>query len=233
MISHGFIFARGGSKGLPRKNVKSLAGRPMICYSIDIAKKVDKLDRVFVSTDDDEIARIAESQGATVIERPSHLAGDSSAEWDSWRHAVEWVRDQVGDFQEMVSLPVTSPLRSVQDVEAAMFKRERLKADICISMTEASRSPYFNMVREIDGEQIKLVIDPQNRVYRRQDSPRVFDVSTVVYAMSVDFIMTHEGIFEGKVVAIEVPKERAVDIDDIYDFMLAEAILKRVDEVNA
>ncbi|WP_417884165.1 cytidylyltransferase domain-containing protein [Vibrio rumoiensis] len=221
-----FIFARGGSKGLPGKNIKQLAGKPLLQYSIDIAFASPSIERVFVSTDDVAIAKVARNSGAIVIERPSELASDISPEWYSWRHAIEWVQAHYGEFERFISLPATSPLRSVDDVEAAISKLTATGADICISVSPASRSPFFNMVKQVDAGMVELVNKPQGEITRRQDAPTVFDITTVVYATTVDFVMSHYGIFSGKVTSIEVPKERAVDIDDIYDFKLAEAIME-------
>jgi N-acylneuraminate cytidylyltransferase len=148
MTTHGFIFARGGSKGLPGKNIKLLAGRPLIEYAIDVAKQVAALDTVFVSTDDKIIAGVAAKAGATIIDRPADLASDNAAEWYAWRHAIEWVRERHGHFEGFVSLPTTSPLRCVADVEAAMKKQAECGSDICIGITEAGHSPYFNMVKK-------------------------------------------------------------------------------------
>ncbi|THB65925.1 MAG: acylneuraminate cytidylyltransferase family protein [Gammaproteobacteria bacterium] len=225
MISHGFVFARGGSKGLPGKNIKPLAGKPLIAYSIETAKQVSGLDKVFVSTDDKDIASIALEYGAVVIERPEELSGDNSPEWLAWSHAIDWVIRNYGVFKGFVSLPATSPLRSVIDVELAMDRLVKMKGDICISVTPANRSPFFNMVKKNSAGFVELVNKPNVGVYRRQDAPIVFDISTVVYATTCEFIKNNSGIFDGNVVCIEVPKERAVDIDDIYDFKLAEAIL--------
>jgi N-acylneuraminate cytidylyltransferase len=225
MTIHAFIFARGGSKGLPRKNIKLLAGKPLIQYSIETAKQVSGIDKIFVSTDDAEIASVAKSAGAIIIDRPAELAGDTSSEWLAWRHSINWVNERYGEFSGFVSLPATSPLRSVDDVQAAIKQRIEKNADICISVTPASRSPYFNMVKiDPDGE-VALVNASHSKVFRRQDAPEVFDITTVVYATTPEFVMNHSGLFEGKVTSIEVPKSRAVDIDDIYDFKLAEAIL--------
>ncbi|QYJ95151.1 cytidylyltransferase domain-containing protein [Shewanella spartinae] len=220
-----FIFARGGSKGLPRKNVKLLAGKPLLLYSIDTALATPSIEHVFVSTDDTEIADVARASGAIVIERPAELASDTSPEWLSWRHAIEWVQVHYGEFDGFISLPATSPLRSIDDVEGAINKLFTTEADICISVTPASRSPFFNMVKQIETGMVELVDKPQGEVARRQDAPPVFDITTVVYATTPYFVLNHYGIFSGKVTSIEVPKERAVDIDDIYDFKLAEAII--------
>lgn len=221
-----FIFARGGSKGLPRKNIKLLVGKPLLQYSIDTALAVPSIEHVFVSTDDTEIADVARASGAIVIERPAELASDTSPEWLSWRHAIEWVQARYGEFDGFISLPATSPLRSIDDVEGAINKLFTSKADICISVTPASRSPFFNMVKQTETGMVELVNKPQDEVARRQDAPAVFDITTVVYATTPHFVLNQYGIFSGKVTSIEVPKERAVDIDDIYDFKLAEAIIE-------
>lgn len=229
MKNFAFIFARGGSKGLPGKNIKPLAGKPLLQYSIDTALASPSIDKVFVSTDDTDIARVAIESGAILIERAAELATDTSPEWLSWRHAIEWVNEHYGTFDGFVSLPATSPLRGVVDVEAAIKKRCDVDADICISVTPASRSPFFNMVKETQDGFVELVNKPDSDVTRRQDAPEVFDITTVVYATAPEFVSNHYGLFSGKVTSIEVPKERAVDIDDIYDFRLAEAILKGED----
>ena len=227
MKNFAFIFARGGSKGLPGKNIKPLLGKPLIEYSIDIAKSSSIIDRVFVSTDDNEIAEIAIAAGAEVILRPNNLAEDHSPEWLAWRHGIEYAKEKYGSFDNFISLPTTSPLRSLFDVESAILMRIEKSADICISVAEASRSPYFNMVKKSEGGFISLVNQPSVIVERRQEAPKVYDITTVVYTACPSFILNNYGLFSGRVTSIEVPKERAVDIDDIYDFLLAETIMKK------
>ena len=225
MISYAFIFARGGSKGLPGKNIKPLLGKPLIQYSIEIALQISDITKVFVSTDDVDIAEVSSSSGAIVIERPVELSQDDSPEWEAWKHAISWVKERYGDFEEFISLPATSPLRSVKDVESAIYRRSDVGADICIAITPASRNPYFNMVKQLDNSLIELVNKPTNSIFRRQDAPEVFDITTVVYVANTGFIMNNTNLFDGTVTSIEVPKYRAVDIDDIYDFNFAESIL--------
>jgi len=225
MISYAFIFARGGSKGLPGKNIKPLLGKPLIQYSIEVALQTSGIDKVFVSTDDNDIAKVSSSIGAIVIDRPVELAQDDSPEWKAWQHAINWVKERYGEFDEFISLPATSPLRSVKDVESAIFRKSNVGADICIAITPASRNPYFNMVKESNGNLIELVNKPVNSISRRQDVPEVFDITTVVYVANTEFIMKNNSLFDGIITSIEVPKHRAVDIDDIYDFNFAESIL--------
>ena len=233
MLAYAFIFARGGSKGLPRKNIKLLAGKPLIQYSIEVALQSPSLNKVFVSTDDQEIATVSKALGAIVIDRPSELAQDNSPEWLAWQQAIKWVRNKYGEFDEFVSLPATSPLRNVEDVEKALTKRRKLGADFCLTVSKANRSPYFNMIKINDDQYVELVNKPEGKIiFRRQDAPKVFDITTVAYASTPGFIINHSGLFEGKITSIEVPKERAVDIDDIFDFMFAETLLKVVNNVR-
>jgi CMP-N-acetylneuraminic acid synthetase len=221
-----FIFARGGSKGLPHKNIRPLNGKPLIQYSIEIALATTNIEKVFVSTDDAAIASIARDAGAEIIDRPKDLATDTSPEWLSWRHAIEHVYSTYGKFDVFVSLPATSPLRSEADVSAAIEQLSNTCSDICISITPANRSPYFNMVKQNEDGCVELVNRTAAGVYRRQDAPVVFDITTVVYAAKPSFILRENALFDGKVTSVLIPKDRAVDIDDIYDFMLAEAIVK-------
>lgn len=218
-----FIFARGGSKGLPGKNIKPLAGKPMIDYAIETARACQQIDDVFVSTEDKAIAQAAVAAGARVINRPAELASDTSPEWLSWQHALEWVEEQYGSINCFVSLPVTSPLRAVEDVENALEALEQQDADICIGITEAARSPFFNMVKYRDDNSLGLVNEGQYA--RRQDVPPVYDITTVVYVARPEYVKRANSLFDGKVVGVKVPKVRAVDIDDIHDFRFAESLL--------
>ena len=221
-----FIFARGGSKGLPGKNIKPLFGKPLLHYAIDVAKQVPELSQVFVSTDCNDIANCARDGGAEVINRPAELATDTAPEWAAWQHAIRYVQQHVGSFDTFVSLPATSPLRIAADVSSAIVQLQQSNADLCLAVTAANRNPYFNMVVRDDSGKVGLVSTLPNGIHRRQDAPAVFDITTVVYAARPEFILQQQRLFDGIITSIEVPKQRAVDIDDIYDFMLAEAILK-------
>ncbi|MFY8272909.1 cytidylyltransferase domain-containing protein [Pseudoalteromonas sp. SSDWG2] len=227
MIRNAFIFARGGSKGLPRKNVLPLAGKPLLAHSIDSAKQAGIFTRIFVSTDDAEIANVARQYGAEVIDRPAQLAQDTSSEWLAWQHAITWVQSKYGAFETFVSLPTTSPLRIKDDIIAAVEQLNATDADICISITPASRSPYFNMVTRQDSGEVQLVINTDTKVLRRQDAPEVFDITTVVYAAKSRYVESGKGVLSGKVTSICVPPERAVDIDTQLDFDLAQLLIAR------
>lgn len=226
MIARGFIFARGGSKGVPRKNVRPLAGLPLIGHAIRIAKACPSLGQVIVSTDDEEIAETARALGAEVpFRRPDALASDTASEWLAWRHAVEWVQSKIGPFDVFVSLPTTSPFRSVEDVEACItLLRDDPAADAVATVKKADRSPWFNMVTIGPDGAARLVNQPEQGVTRRQDAPTVYDMTTVAYAARPEFILTKAGLFDGRLRVVEVPAERALDIDTPFDFAMAELI---------
>lgn len=221
-----FIFARGGSKGLPRKNVLPLAGVPLIAHAIRVAQACPTLGCIHVSTDDDEIAAVAEEYGAIVpFLRPANLASDTASEWLAWRHAVAWAQDEYGEFDALVSLPCTSPFRAVEDVEACIdILRQEPETQAVATVKAAERSPYFNMVK-LDRENVaSLVCDGPQAIARRQDAPAVFDMTTVAYAVRPEFVMTHSSLFEGRLRAVEIPQERALDIDTPFDFAIAQCI---------
>ncbi|MEI8293307.1 MAG: acylneuraminate cytidylyltransferase family protein [bacterium] len=218
-----FVFARGGSKGIIKKNLQILDGKPLIAHSIECAHSIDRIDRVIVSTEDQEIAEVARSYGAEVpFMRPMHLALDSSAEYLAWKHAIQEVFARSGKFDIMLSLPATSPLRSVEDVTKCLNESINFpEADAVITVQKASRSPYFNMVKKDADGFCSLVIQSDGYV-RRQDVPEVFDVTTVAYAVRTDFVMRSTSLFEGKVRCIEVPATRAIDIDEPLDLEFAK-----------
>jgi CMP-N-acetylneuraminic acid synthetase len=225
-----FIFARGGSKGLPGKNVRQLCGKPMIAWAIEQAKAVKRISRVIVSTDSEEIAAVARRYGAeTPFLRPSDLARDDSPEWLAWRHALDYLQNESGLPDAMVSVPVTAPLREPRDIERCLEDFARGGADVVVTVSPAHRSPYFNMVKHNEDGTIGLVIPPTCSVSRRQDVPTVFDMATVAYVASPEFVLTKNSLFEGRVRAIQVPPERAIDIDTLLDFKIAECLMKGLD----
>lgn len=225
MKKYAFIFARGGSKGIPRKNLVELGGKPLIAHSINTAQSISDIDKVFVSTEDKEIAYVAKLEGAEIIERPQDLASDDSPEWVSWKHAVEYVSKKFGEFDMFISLPTTSPLRAKQDVEACMSKLDG-NADIIISVSPSHNNPYFNMVQIESSGAVALFNPSKERYTRRQDVPKAYNISTVTYVTSPEFIRKANGIFDGDVGAVEIPLERAVDIDNFFDLKIARCLIK-------
>ncbi len=224
-----FIFARGGSKGLPGKNLLPLMGKPLLGWAIEQAKAVSKIDRVFVSTDSEEIAQVAIKYGAKIpFLRPKELASDEASEWLAWRHALEWIRNNEGKLPDaMVVVPTTSPLRLPEDLEAALALFEKGDADAVITVTKARRNPCFNMVQIRSDGFVKLVIQPETEIYRRQEAPVFYDVSTVAYVVSPSFVLSRSGLFSGKIRAVQVSEDHAVDIDTKNEFEIAEFLMQK------
>ncbi len=221
------ICARGGSKGIPGKNIRPLGGIPLIGWSINTAKQSSFFDRIVVSTDSQEIASIAEEYSAEVpFIRPGDLAKDDSPEWQVWQHAITELK-RLDKFQAdyMVSLSPTSPFRSEEDMIKSLELLHNDDADIVISVTPSGRNPYFNMVELNSDGFANLSKTPSNKPIRRQDAPEVFDMSTVIYATRIDFVLNANSIFDGKVKVVVIPENRAIDIDTELDFMFAEFLI--------
>lgn len=223
-----YIFARGGSKGVPGKNLKLLGERPLIAYPIETALASGLFERVLVSTDSEEIAAAARRYGAeTPFMRPPELATDTASEWLAWQHALGETERFYGAIDIFVSLPATSPFRNPGDVRRCVERLEAPPAvDIVITGRTAERSPWFNMVR-LDNEGLaRVVIQPDGQIVRRQDAPQVFDVTTVAYAARPSFILSTTSLWDGRVGLVEIPAERALDIDTPFDFFIAECIAR-------
>lgn len=224
------IFARGGSKGVPRKNIRMLAGKPLIAHAIETARSSRFIDRVVVSTDDEEIATVARRYGAEVpFMRPADLARDDSPEWLAWRHAILTLGGENSQlaWRAFVCVPTTSPLRSIDDVDGCIKMFLENEADVVIAVSPASRSPYFNMVTLDDKGYARVVIQPLKAAFRRQDVPAAFDMTTIAYVARPAFVLKADSMFQGKVMARIVPSERALDIDTELDFEIAEFLLGR------
>jgi N-acylneuraminate cytidylyltransferase len=224
----GMIFARGGSKGVPRKNIRLLAGKPLIAYAIEAARNVRLIERIVVSTEDPEIAQIGRQWGAEVpFLRPAELAADDSPEWLAWQHAIRALEElsPTRRLDVLVCVPTTSPLRAPEDVEACIRVLLEGSADLVITVTPARRSPYFNMVVIEEGYARLVNRPPAGHVFRRQDAPAVFDITTVAYAARRDYVLQASSPLEGTVKAVIVPESRALDIDSELDLKFAEFLL--------
>ena len=224
------ICVREGSKGLPGKNLLPLGGKPLVAWSIRIARQVKKICRVIVSTDSERIAQIAKEQGAEIpFIRPKELARDDSPEWLVWRHALNYLISQEYDFDGLIVLPATAPLREIEDINKCINEFEKGDVDTVITVSDANRNPYFNMVT-IDKEGYSNLIIPQTKlISRRQDAPSIYDMTTVAYIVRPQFVFENERIFDGKVRSVYIPPERAIDIDTQLDFEICEYLFLKKD----
>ncbi len=229
------ICARGGSKGLPRKNVREFGGLPLIVHSISQALACPLIDGVYVSTDDDEIARIASSHGALVpYRRPAALATDVSAKIPAIEHLVSFLETSGLDVETVVDLQPTSPLRSQDDLTRAITaSRADTACDLVVSVTEPSHSPYYTLVEEQADGCVQLS-KPMGYV-RRQDLPRVWGLNGSIYVWrrKALALAVAEGFWRVRVCASPMPRERSVDIDDAFDFEFAEWLYTRSQRITS
>lgn len=222
-----FIFARGGSKGVPRKNVLPVGGIPIVGRAIRVARSVSRIAQVILSTDDPEIAEVGRAFGAeTPFTRPAELASDSASELDAWRHALAWAQAH-GGVDVFVSLPAVSPLRDPADVERCIdLLMSSPETDIVVTVTEARRSPYFNMVK-LDKDGFASLAAGDGKPVRRQDAPQLYDMATVAYVARPKFVMRAQRIFDGKVKTVLVSERSAIDIDTPFDLEVATLIASK------
>ena len=221
------VFARGGSEGVPRKALRHVSGRSLLERAIEQALSCDQIDAVFVSTDDEEYALHAEQAGAQVpFLRPAHLATDDAAELEAWRHLLRYLEGTGIEPQTLVSVPPTAPLRSGEDISAALDRYEETGADIVVSAHRSKHSPAFNMML-VDGDGwAQLAGDSGRKVVRRQDAPTIWNLTTVVYVSRVGYVLSTPHLFSGRVALSPVPAERALDIDCEFDLHVADLVLR-------
>lgn len=234
MTNVAITFARGGSKGLPGKNLREFNGIPLIAHAINQANAANVFDRIMVSTDCPEIARVSKQFGAEVpFMRPAEFSGDKHPEWLAWRHAVNFLTDDLGlQLKSVTSVPATSPVRKVADIVKVVDHFHKSKFDMVMAITESHRNPWFNMVCQNESGELKLANQPKFAIHRRQDAPKVFDLTTVCNIFSPKFIINSNSHFEGKIGGVIIPKIRAIDIDDELDFLIAENIYRYLNNVQ-
>lgn len=222
-----FIFARGGSKGLHRKNIKTFHGKPLIAWTIKLAIESSLFDKVIVSTDDDEIMKISKDNGAEVpFLRPSELSRDISNEWFAWKHAVESLSESIE--YNFVCLPCVCPLRIKKDIEGTINLFNRSNFDLIFTISKSDRSPYVNMVELNKDNEVQLSksID-SNKIFRRQDSPQIYNIVPSVYITSPKYILENNSMWAGKITGYEIPNSRSIDIDSETDFKFAEMLFQQ------
>lgn len=224
--------ARGGSKGVPKKNIKKINGKPLISYTIEAAKSCKLIDRVVVSTDDIEIAEISREYGAEIpYLRPNDLAGDKSPTIDCIIHMLDYLKeneDYVPDY--VMLLQCTSPLRNSKHVEEAINKLFETRKDAIVSICEAEVNPYWANV--FNGDNLEYFIEEGKNITRRQDLPEVYRLNGAMYIVKTK-ILLQEKTFEPKSLTGYVMDDiSSVDIDTAMDFKIAEIIMKEREEVK-
>ena len=224
----GLIPARGGSKGLPRKNIKPLLGKPLIAWTIEQALASKYLDRVVVSTDDKEIAEISKKYGAEVpFMRPKELAKDNAKGIDVVLHAIDWLKenDNRKQYDLIILLQPTSPLRTTEDIDKAIELLFLKEAKAIVSVCEVDHHPLWANTLPEDGS-MKDFIRREVMNKNRQELPIFYRLNGAIYLAYCDYIKKQKSFFGEKTFAYIMPRERSVDIDDEIDLKLAEILIK-------
>lgn len=220
MATVGLIPARGGSKGIPRKNIRMLGGKPLIAWTIEAALRARRLDAVVVSTEDAEIAEVARRHGAEVpFMRPAELARDDTPGIAPALHALE----QNASWERLVLLQPSSPLRTTEDIDACIELAERVGAPSAASLVEPSRHPYWMYRLEQDGRMRPLMDVPE--VANRQDLPPVYSMNGALYYARADWLRRTRTYVTTETIGYVMPAERSVDLDTPADWLLAEMLL--------
>lgn len=223
------ICARGGSKGVPSKNIRPLLGKPLIVHTIEQALEWGKANRVVVSTDSDAIAAIARSAGAEVpFQRPSEMATDTAGKLPVIVHALESSEAVYQrQFDVVVDLDPTSPVRVRADIERGWNRFLEAGRSVCFSVVKARKNPYFNMVERGKDDHIRLVKEVEGNVTSRQMAPKVWDMNASIYLYARDFLLSHPvSLWQGDPEIFEMPPESAFDIDEERDFVVTEGLLR-------
>lgn len=219
----GVITARGGSKGIPGKNIKLIHGKPLIAYTIEAARHSSYLTRCIVSTDYEDIASISKEYGADVpFLRPSSLAQDTSTSIDVILHALMWCEQQGEQYDYVMVLQPTSPLRTAKDIDACITLIVERNVDSVMSMVELSDFSLKKLKKiDKDGCIVPFMQDEGELSSRRQDLEPVYKRNCAIYLTKTSFIKEHD-LFGNVSLAYVMPPERSIDINDPIDFDLAE-----------
>ncbi|MDE7135952.1 MAG: acylneuraminate cytidylyltransferase family protein [Muribaculaceae bacterium] len=226
MVPLVIIPARGGSKGIPHKNIVDLCGRPLIAYTIDVAKQIAPVCNILLSTDDPQIAATAEAEGLEIkYMRPAELATDTAGSREVILHAMDWADNNAINYNCVVLLQPTSPLRTVEDIKGAMSKYSP-SVDMVVTVKDASSNPYYNCF-EINRKGVLKISKGKGLYTRRQDAPPAYEYNGAVYVINPQSIRNMPmGSFPRKIPSI-MPQERSVDIDSNLDLAIASILMQQ------
>ena len=215
------IPARGGSKRLPRKNVLDLCGKPLIAYTIEAALKSKYLDKVIVSSDDEEILNISSNFGADIIKRPIDLANDTATTFDAIKHTI----DNFEKYDYIVLLQPTSPLRNEKHIDEAIELLEKKKADAIVSVCEMEHSPLWSNTLPKDGSMSNFLKDEiLNK--RSQDLDKFYRLNGAIYICKTEKLIENKSfLLKNNIFAYIMDREHSVDIDEKIDFSIAQILM--------
>ncbi len=222
------IPARGGSKGLPKKNILELCGKPLIAWTIENALVSRYIDQIVVSTENQEIAEISKQYGAQVVERPQELARDDSPTIDAIIQVINWFEKRREYFDIIILLEPTSPLRKEKDIDNAieLFSENIDKADSLISVGEVHlENPHIT--KKIENGYLRPLIEIGKNVHQRQQLPKVFFPYGVIYLALTSALTEYKTFYQERTIPYFIERWQNYEIDDIYDFICIESILRK------
>ncbi|MBU1499241.1 acylneuraminate cytidylyltransferase family protein [Patescibacteria group bacterium] len=220
------IPARSGSKSIKDKNIKPLAGRPLMAWSIKAGLACKQIDEVVVSTDSDKYAQLAKFYGAEALIRPKELASDASNSIFTSQHAVKEVEKSGEKVDIVIELEPTSPLRLLKDIEKCLDMIRKPNTDSVATVCAAEHNPYYVMGKISQAHYFEYpLIKPNRELHRRQDAPKVYRLNAAVYAIKRDVLMAGK-VFTDKTRVVIMPEERSIHIDNKLEFKLAELLIK-------
>jgi CMP-N,N'-diacetyllegionaminic acid synthase len=223
------ICARGGSKGVPNKNIRQIGGKPLIVHSVLQAQSSGLFEAIAVSSDSPEILNISKKSGVDhLIFRPQDLASDSAPKLPAIQHCVNEVERISGEnFDVIVDLDVTSPLRLTKDIEGAVRLLEEKNVSNVITGCPARRSPYFNLVERDEDDSVRLSKPPEQIITRRQDAPECFDMNASIYVWKREGLIGRKSIFNADTLLFVMPEERSIDVDHEWEFEYVEFLFNK------
>lgn len=218
------IPARGGSKGVPYKNIRELAGKPLIAWTIEEAKKSQYIDRLILSSEDDQIIKIAkEWECEAPFVRPVELALDDTPGIAPVIHAVIKLNEK---YDYVVLLQPTSPLRTVEEIDGCIKKCIKAGKNSCVSVCEVRQTPYW-MYKIDKNERLQKVLTTKEEYKRRQDIPIVYIINGAVYVAKTDLVLCNKSLMDDDTIAYIMSKEKSIDIDEENDLLMVEIILRK------
>ena len=220
------IPARGGSKGLRKKNIKTLGNKPLIAWSIESALNSKFISKTIVSSDNDEIITVSKQYGAEIpFKRPTNLATDTATTRDVLIHAIEYYKLKNITFDYIVLLQPTSPFRKKDDIDNAIKIAVENNIDMVVSVKETSSNPYYVLFEENDEGFLEK--SKNSNFTRRQDCPIVYEYNGSIYVIKVKSLLNNDSMSFDKTIKFEMSKIHSVDIDNQFDFDFAEFLIKR------
>ena len=220
---------RGGSKGVPKKNIRPMLGKPLMVYTFDCAKKSKKIDQIAVSSDNKEILNMASKNGiGNIFKRSNDLSSDSASKWDVFKDLVLRFEKKTNiTVDYLVDLDVTVPRRKVEHIDSSIDMMVKNNVDVVITGYEPERNPYFNMMEMGEDDMATLVKKLNKPIVCRQDAPIVYSLTPAVYVIKRDVLFNYQHWSEATCMINPIPREFAIDIDTEIDFEFVEYLMRK------